>query len=178
MERKSPFTLSASFDFPSDLQQGVYTPELIEELMYRLKRMGVSRLNWLYYGDVNVESDLGGAIHYYWKYAPQTIDLVGDPVKAAVGIAKKVGLEVYAVLKPFQNGLSGTYPEGSPRADKSELPHIGGRLQLVDPFVNRNPHMRCQRRFVQVADGLQSTSKRRIRLYKSCLLYTSDAADE
>ena len=62
MERKSPFTLSASFDFPSDLQQGVYTPELIEELMYRLKRMGVSRLNWLYYGDVNVESDLGGLV--------------------------------------------------------------------------------------------------------------------
>jgi len=167
MKRNSPFTLSASFDFPSDLSFGMYTPELIEDLMYRLKSMGVTRLNWLYYGDVDQDSDLGGALNYFWKYAPQTMTLVGEPVKAAAAIAKRVGIELYAVLKPFHNGLSGTHPEGSPRANSTGLPHVGGWLQLVDPFVRHNPHMRCRRRPVEWQPGLESTEIRCIRLLKS-----------
>ena len=54
--RQCPFLLSATVDFPDDLQHGVYTLELLDDAMDQLKGMGVRRVYWNYYGDVDPHS--------------------------------------------------------------------------------------------------------------------------
>ena len=56
MSRTSPFVLSATVDFPDDVGYGTYTPELLDRMMVQLKELGVTRVYWLYYGDVNQDS--------------------------------------------------------------------------------------------------------------------------
>ena len=45
------FLLRLTSDFPDDLSSGVYTPELLDDIMGLLKGMGIGRMNWQYYGD-------------------------------------------------------------------------------------------------------------------------------
>src|SRR5262249_47777357 len=107
------FTLSATVDFPDDVGFGVYTPELLDRMMRLLWSIGVRKVSWLYYGDVDLSSEWAGTMIDYMKYGRATLDKIGEPVRAAVPVAHRHGLELYGVLKPYNTGLSGTYPEGS-----------------------------------------------------------------
>ena len=110
------FLLSATVDFPDDVGFGVYTPEFLDRMMALLGGLGVRRVYWLYYGDVDPASEWAGTMIDYMKYGRATLERIGEPVRAAVPVAHRHGLELYAVLKPYNTGLSGTYPEGSPQA--------------------------------------------------------------
>jgi len=54
--RQSPFLLSATVDFGDDISDGFYTHELLDELMTTLKNIGVRRINWQYFGDIEPDS--------------------------------------------------------------------------------------------------------------------------
>ena len=110
-DRRERFMLSATVDFPDDTRTGIYTPELLDEMMVQLKSMGVRRIYWLYYGDVDPDSYWAGSI-LRMAYGPQTLERIGEPLKAAVPVAHKHGMEIFGVLKPYDVGLSGTYPKG------------------------------------------------------------------
>ena len=65
VHRSRTFLLSATVDFPDDIQKGVYTPSTMQSPPanthevpghLHLKRLGVRRVNWLYYGDVDRDS--------------------------------------------------------------------------------------------------------------------------
>ena len=60
MSRTSPFILSATVDFPDDLIFGTYTSDLLDRMMVQLKEIGVTRVYWLYYGDVDQDSYWAG----------------------------------------------------------------------------------------------------------------------
>ncbi len=163
---KRPFLLSATVDFPDDVEFGVYTPDLLEKLVTMLRGLGVKRIYWLYYGDVDPASEWAGTMIEYMKFGRATLERIGEPVKAAVPVAHRHGLELYAVLKPYNTGLAGTYPAGSPGAGATRLRRIGGTIQQAIPFVERHPEMRIRRRPEPRPAGLESTSVRRIRLVK------------
>jgi hypothetical protein len=169
-DRRQPFILSATSDFPDDITRGPYSLELLDELMRLLKSMGVSRVNWQYYGDVERGShwamDLYADEHHH-QYGLETLERIGEPLKAAVPAAHRHGLEIYGVLKPYDTGYSSTFPEGSPEAAKApEVARVGGRNRWTIPFIQRFPHMRIRRRPAELPTGHESTTVKKIRLLK------------
>ena len=164
-DRNRPFLLSATVDFPDDVQKGVYTHEVLDDMMVRLKRLGVQRVNWLYYGDVDHDSFWAGGM-FRDRYGPETLDGIGEPLAAAVGAAHKNGLEIHGVVKPYDIGGSGTFPDGSAESAKSITRRIGGTVQFLVPFLERHPHTLIQRRPYKAPPGLSTLPIRKIRLLK------------
>ncbi|MDP6064492.1 MAG: hypothetical protein QGI49_06840 [SAR202 cluster bacterium] len=168
MSRTSPFVLSATVDFPDDVGYGTYTPELLDRMMVQLKELGVTRVYWLYYGDVDQDSYGAGNLidHSIFSYGTQTLASIGEPLKAAVPFAHAHGLEIYGVLKPYNGGIAGTYPEGAKEISASTVTRIGGSLWQAIPFVERYPDTRVRRRPLVAPPDLESTAIRKIRLLK------------
>ena len=169
MATRSDFILSCTVDFPDDVSHGSYTLKLLDKMMVQIRSMGVSRIYWLYYGDINQNSYWAGNLfqHRLMTYGPQTIERIGEPLKAAVPIAHKYGMEIYGVLKPYNTGASGSYPEGSALANATSLKRIGGTLWQAIPFIQSHPEVRLKRRPVEIPDTLNSTTIKKIRLVKS-----------
>ena len=95
--RSKEFVLSVTVDFPDDVIYGPFSIKLIDEIMCQIRYMGASRVYWLYYGDVEQDSYWAGNIFIYngvFTYGPKTISDIGEPLKAAVPIAHKYGLEM------------------------------------------------------------------------------------
>ena len=169
MAKRSDFILSCTVDFPDDVRQGSYTAELLDEMMAQIRSLGVTRIYWLYYGDVDQESYWAGNLYLYslMKYGPETLDRIGEPLKAAVPFAQKHGMEIYGVLKPYNTGLSGSYPEGSDLADATSLKRIGGTVWQAIPFAQRHAEVRLKRRPIDMPADLDSIPIKKIRLLKS-----------
>ena len=169
--RTSPFILSATVDFPDDVIYGTYTPELLNRMMVQLKEIGVTRIYWLYYGDVEKDSYWAGGNSTLddpiFPYGQQTFRNIGEPLKAAVPFAHAHGLEIYGVLKPYNGGAACTYPEGASESGASNvLTRIGGPLMRTIPFLERYPDTRVQRRPIEIQTNNDNTKIRKIRLLK------------
>jgi len=168
--------LCATLDFAGDARWGLYTPKLLDELMGRLKSMGIRRVYWYYYGDIDPTSYCAGRIfHEFSELGRRNIESIGEPVKAAVPFAHKHGLELYAVLKPYHTGIGTCLPEGFPEADApttydenlDQIRRIGGTVGYVIPFIKRYPHTRIRRRPFKAPPNLQELAVKKIRLVKN-----------
>lgn len=168
-ESPTPKTLSVTVDFPDDITKGPFDMARLDALMATVQDLGASRVNWMYYGEVAPGDPRRGNIwESHWAtYGPATIAALGEPLKAAVRSAHARGMEIYGVLKPYNGGLSGSYPAGSPEAGStSKLTKIGGTIQQVIPFLEAHPDMRLQRRPSENAESSRGPV-RSIRLLKS-----------
>ena len=90
-------------------------------------------------------------------------------MKVAAEKAKKLGLEFYAILRPYDTGLSFSVPEGSPKAYKLEydgLSRLGGPCFEMMDFILKNPQLRIKRRMTDVPAGIDSIPIHRIKLLK------------
>ncbi len=147
--RSEEFVLSVTVDFPDDVIYGPFSLKLIDEIMCQIRYMGASRVYWLYYGDVEQDSYWAGNIYIYngvFTYGPKTISDIGEPLKAAVPIAHRHGLEIYGVIKPYNLGMSGSQSEGSDLFDPNGIQRIGGNVGQVIPFLDKYPHTRMKRK--------------------------------
>ena len=161
--RKSPFKLTATVDFPGETTYGVFTIDLLNEFIRSLKSAGVTRINWIYYGDISSDSFWAGSIYSNTSYGLETLSLIGEPLAAAVPIAHSMGMEIYGVLKPYNTGGATTTPDGVITKSESFLPRVGGKLTQFIPFVERFPEKRIKRlNYDQVLGPIEF-----IRLYKS-----------
>ena len=162
------FILSVTVDFTGDAPHAVYTHELLDEMMAQVKSLGVKRVYWIYYGDEDQDSYWAGDIFYnnLRENVRETVRSIGEPLKAAVPAAHRHGLEIYGVFKPYHAGISGTYPEGSDRADATSLQRVGGTVSLAYPFLRRYPHTLLKRRPRELPDNREAVPVRRIRLRK------------
>lgn len=161
--------LNVTVDFPDDICKGPFDAPRLDQMIGAIQDLGARRVNWMYYGEVKPGDPLHGNVwEAHWAtYGPQTIATLGEPLRAAVKVAHARGLEIYGVLKPYNGGLSGTYPTGSPEAgSKSKLSRIGGTVQQVIPFLESHPEMRMQRR-PSTGAAQQTELIREIRLVKS-----------
>ncbi len=161
------FFLSTLIDFEDDAARGLYRPENVEAMMAKLRDLGVRRVYWIHYGP---EDD-----GFMWrKYVPElgrsvadTYTVLGDATQVAVAAAKRHGLEIYGVLKPYETGISMIYPEGSLEAQEyGVLPHLGSRIPIVMRFVAEHPEMRIRRRTDDIPPDLHRTPVHTIHLYK------------
>lgn len=165
-DRGASFLLSATVDFPDDLRKGAYTHEALDDMMAHLKRLGVRRVNWIYYGDLDQDSYWAGGAFYRDRYGPETLDRIGEPLAAAVQAAHKNDLEIHGVVKPYDIGGSGSFPEGSAESAKSITRRIGGTVQFLVPFLERYPHTLIQRRSYKAPPGLSTLPIKKLRLLK------------
>ncbi len=156
-----PFLLSTLVDFPDDCQRIEFTEDLVAQLIDRLHWMGVRRVYWNYYH----------AGHWEWflAYGPlggvaKTLENLGDPMRVGRRLAHERGMEFYAVIKPYENGVSHAHPKSALAKDGIVgLPGIGGYYH-VDPWVLARPEMRVQARQADLPRGLDETPVTRIQL--------------
>ena len=161
--RKSSFKLTATVDFPGETTYGLFTTDLLKKFIWSLKSAGVTRINWIYYGDISSDSFWAGSIFSNTDYGLETLSLIGEPLAAAVPIAHSMGIEIYGVLKPYNTGGSATSPDGVIPQPESFLPRVGGKLTQFIPFVERFPEKRIKRfNYDEVTGPIEF-----IRLYKS-----------
>ncbi|HOS42634.1 MAG TPA: hypothetical protein PK794_03000 [Armatimonadota bacterium] len=153
-----PFTLEVLVDFLDDALRAdhVWRARDVDGLMRALAELGVRRVSWAYYAD-----ERGGWRmpefadgESSWARATATYRSLGHPLRVAVEAGHRYGMEVYAYYKPYETGVAMVAPEGSPEARTSGLlPHAGGRLCALDPFVVAHPHLRIQRRADDLPEG-------------------------
>jgi len=160
------FFLGALVDFVDDCIAEVYTPESLDKMVGYLAGMGVRRLYWMDYGDIGCGGfwDLGEP---KFIAAHKTALLMEYPIEYAVKAAHRHNMEFCAVFKPYENGISMLYPEGSPEAKElGKLPHLGGALGCVMDFVKQHPEYRIARRTDDLPEGLGDMAIDKIELYK------------
>ncbi len=170
MHRSADFLLASYVDFRGDVEFGVYTVPLLDEMMARYHDMGVRRVYWWYDGDINPQSDWYNGLINLTAYGPETLEHIGDPVTAAAASAHRHGVELYGILYPYSLGASNTCPEGSPEAQTRKVSRVGGRLQIVSQFIERYPHLRVQRRPMDLPDNLAN-----LPVHKICLTNKDNA---
>ena len=141
--------MTVTVDFPDDVSGPAYDHKKLAEMMRLIRGMGATRVHWLYYGQTDPADPLANTM-WWWpiiKGGPKTIATLGEPLRAAVVAAHAEGLEIYGVLKPYNGGVAGSYPLGSPEANTtSRQQRIGGTIQQLLPFLERHPEMRMKRR--------------------------------
>lgn len=150
------FQLSVTVDVPDDFTKGPIDPARLDQMMAAIKRIGATRVHWIYYGEIDPTDPRAGNIwDCYWAtHGRATINALGEPLRAAVRAAKAHGLEIYGVLKPYNGGLAGSFPTGSPEAGtRSKLTRVGGSLVQVIPFLEQHPEMRPQRKPFPASTG-------------------------
>ena len=147
-----PFLLSTLVDFPDDCQRIEFTEDLVAQLIDRLHWMGVRRVYWNYYN----------AGHWEWflAYGPlggvtKTLENLGDPMRCRLRrLAHERGMEFYAVIKPYENGVSHAKPKAVLTSEGvTGLPGIGGSYH-VDPWVLARPELRVRARQADLPQGL------------------------
>ena len=156
-----PFLLSTLVDFPDDCQRFEFTEDLVAQLIDRLHWMGVRRVYWNYYN----------AGHWEWflAYGPlggvaKTLENLGDPMRVGRRLAHERGMEFYAVIKPYENGVShANTKEVLAKDGIIGLPGIGGYYH-VDPWVLARPELRVQARQADLPRGMDKTPVTRIQL--------------
>ena len=181
MQTGDEFCLETLVDFPDDALTCPFpvTHGHIDSMMRTLADIGIRRVVWGYYGDGHggylLPAGIAGgsgdpAIAFdqtQWRSYAQTLEALGDPLRVAVQAAHRHGLELYGYFKPYETGVSMLFPEGSPQAREwGRLPHIGGYLSWLDPFVLQHPHLRIQRRADDLLDGAETAAIRTLRLTK------------
>ncbi|WP_236973611.1 hypothetical protein [Membranihabitans maritimus] len=99
----------------------------LDELHRVLASLGVTRHQWI----VDTYWDL------YENY-PHGFNLLEEVVKSA----HTHGIEVYAVIKPFEGGGFGTIlPHSMPIPEETAVKDLRGIFPLIRPFVAQNPHL-------------------------------------
>jgi len=150
MNNSPAFILEVLVDFLDDAlwANHVWTARDVESVMRTLAAVGVRRVSWAYYGDGHgglLLPDLRDGTADY-RQCQATYRALGNPLRAAVEAGHRYGLEVYAYYKPYETGVSMVIPDGTADARSyGLLPHIGGQLAALDPFVRDHPALRLQR---------------------------------
>ena len=160
MDRR-PFLISTTVDFPDDCQHIVFTRDLLAELMDRMRSIGVRRVYWNYYqpGWWELFSDRSPAVR-------ETVEnMSGKPLAAGCQIAHERGMEFYAIIKPYEMGMSATeIPAGPIGSVKPGLPRIGGFNLEIEPWLLARPELRVRVRGGGALAGLGKVPVTRIQL--------------
>ena len=106
MSKRGKYQLAVNVDFPMDLLAGAFDWESLEGLFRLYRDWGVRRIDWLDIGPLS-EGYLG-----YWTYdrarenAEATQEAIGEFLPAAVKVAHKLGMQCFAVFKPFDRAFN------------------------------------------------------------------------
>lgn len=172
-ETKPDFRMEVLVDFVDDvlLATEPVTAQHIDALMKQLSEWGIRRVSWAYYGDGHggyvAPTEYADTPPMKWANYVATYQGLGNPLKVAVEAGHRHNIEVYAYFKPYETGAALLFPEGSPDAKSmGKLPHLGGQLPWLEPFVIAHPELRIKRRTDDLPADLETKAIHTIRLVK------------
>lgn len=135
--RRQDFSLAMTYDIPDNFVSGYYTRERLDEEMSRLQDWGIQRLYWIEYGDFPSLFAVG-----QWRaHSSRTFRDCGNLLPIATELAKRKGLELYAIFKPFDMGLNGLL---SSRRGKGLVAEIEGKRVPVAPEIAAHQELTMQ----------------------------------
>ncbi len=155
-------TIAPVIDVFPDLLGVPYTWDTIKNKMEFLAGLGFKRVYlvttppgyptfsnpWL---DLFVPQNASG------NNAVESILAVGDPTFEHIYQAHKTGMEVIAIIKPYEGGGGYTIPHGKRNfIDSRALPCLGGERQGFDAFVREHSELRVKRKPIENYDKLIS----------------------
>ena len=105
------FLISTLVDFNDDCMYFPFTTDLLGQLMDRLHWMGLRRVYWNYW-----QRGMWEAFTDMLPGVEKSLENLGDPLPLARRMAHERGMEFYAVIKPFETGISHANPPGTPEA--------------------------------------------------------------
>jgi hypothetical protein len=144
------YVYQMTVDFPDDIVPAPFTKEMLDRMMNNIAQLGVKRVYWIYYGgQTSGFWDLYGNNPLPDRHIKKTFASLGsDDLAAAVVAGHKHGLEVYAIIKPFDMSIMGrTFPLGSPLAEKfGKTQILGGKTYWSFDFPAKHPELCIQRR--------------------------------
>lgn len=162
------FYPSVLVDFIDDALELHFTPKKIEQMMEIFQQIGVKRVYWQHYGGSRANLKLWSGFGSTKQSRDTLQSLGGLPVKVAAEKAKKVGLEFYAVIRPYENGLSRSVSAGSPNVSAHPGAEVlGGAAIVLMDFVSDHPEMRIKRRMTMGTEEISSKTIERIKLIKN-----------
>lgn len=139
-------------DLPAVLCVRDIRHETLDRDMQTFKRNGWSRVYVIVANDGNPFyanpwiSTMSYAEGQPNSYMQHNYDQLGDPNAAVVAAAKRAGLEVWAVYKPYEGGGYTIPASGHAAGSLAEIPTLGGLLVYNDRFLSENPQFRLKRK--------------------------------
>ena len=154
------FLISTLVDFNDDCMYFPFTTDLLGQLMDRLHWMGLRRVYWNYW-----QKGMWEAFTDMLPGVEKSLENLGDPLPLARRMAHERGMEFYAVIKPFETGISHANPPGTPEAkQRPGLACIGGTYPWIDPWVTARPELRMRCRSADRPAGNEKVPVHRIQL--------------
>ena len=160
----SGYELAVCIDLIDDIIENTWSERTFREAMDFYRGHGMRRVYFIYH--YGYHGGFWGAPGYDLQFPGlhermrRTYDNVGEFLPAAVRSAREAGLELHAVVKPFEGGLPFTYPEGTDLARQfGRVPRLGGMMWWCADFLKEHPELRIGRR---PADAVETGPNRGI----------------
>jgi hypothetical protein len=148
-ERSDTYAYHITVDFDDDMIPAPYTRPMLSDLMRQFVDAGIKRVYWIYNGNRH-EGFWDKTGDYFLPDAnvSRTFKNLGDDdLKAAVEMGHRYGLEVYAIVKPFDLSWNVNFAPKSPQALKyGKFDVLGGKGYLGDHFIAEHPELCLQAR--------------------------------
>ena len=149
LQASDRMNLSTTIDFYDDMLPEPFTPGMLESAFRKISEMGIKIVYWIHHGEQNSGfwRSLGNDV------ACDNIDktfanMGGNILAKASELAHKCGLEIVAVIKPFDMSImASSFPEGSAMAQKyGRNSIVGGKAFSCFDYVAQHTELCMQRR--------------------------------
>ncbi|MBD3662051.1 MAG: hypothetical protein HUJ11_07830 [Arenibacter algicola] len=81
------------------------------------------------------------------NYTLESILALGDPNYVYMYEAKRLGMEAWAIIKPYESGTGFTIPHGAQaQLSRKQIETIGGQHIHFDNLISDNPNLRVKRK--------------------------------
>lgn len=141
--------VDTTIDFLDDIMLEPFNEEMLNLTFQKISELGIRRVYWIHYGSQESGIWLSQGVDIICKNVAQTIkSLGGDLLPKVTELAHKHGLELFALLKPFDMSVMGyTFPVSSVMAKKygkNEI--VGGKAYFCFDYVADHTDLCMQRR--------------------------------
>ncbi len=140
------FRFSVTYDIPDNIAYtNYYTPARLDREFATWQSYGINRINWIEYGPISQWPSLYSPAFWQMSGARKTRFLQNvaatrrhcdDTLRYAVKSAKRLGLEIIAVYKPFDLAFNTALTEGDGR---SSVKDVDNRFKAAHPDVAAHP---------------------------------------
>ena len=164
MNKKYTKEIAPVIDIFPDLCGAPYNYKTIKNKIEALASLGFKRLYLVvsppgYPMFSNPWLDLLRPENSAGNYATESLLAIGDPTFEHIYEAHRLGMEVYAIMKPYEGGGGYTIPHNKKSFINSRsIPCIGGERRGFDAFLRENPDLRVMRKPIKDYDMLVSQS--------------------
>ena len=132
--------LYVTVDFHDELCSAAWTPQMLSEYFYLMKEKGISRIYWIDQKEIMMHSGIKARTE---RMLRTWDNFKGDIHSGAVKAAHAAGLEIFALIKPYEMGL---LMPSSDHAEKSDgIDVVGGKILSFLHFAREHQEIMIHR---------------------------------